>query len=127
VRRTGEALDALQALCKERGCSLYVVGIPSKAQVLRSFHEISGFADDPRAKAHAQETMAAGYSFDRPNHVLESLARERKIAYLSLLPTFRNAAAKPLFGQIDVHWTEEGQRLAADRMMHTIFKYAKRQ
>jgi hypothetical protein len=70
--------------------------------------------------------MAAGYSFDRPNLVLEALARERKISYLSLLPAFRSAAAKPIFGQIDVHWTEEGQRVAADRMMQTIFKHARR-
>ena len=121
VRRTEEALSALAQLSRQTGCSLRLIGIPSKAQVWGSFHEISGFADDPRSRAYARATIAAGYSCDRPDEVLGSLARAHGIAYESLLPTFRDRIARPLFGRIDVHWTSEGQGVAAEHLLDTLF------
>jgi hypothetical protein len=41
---------------------------------------------------------------------------EQGVAYLDLLPTFRERADVQLFGEIDKHLTEEGHRVVADEV-----------
>ena len=108
------ALEALAKLAKARHLHIYIVGIPSKAQVYKSFHEVSAFSVDKRSKAFALKVIRGGYSFDHPDQVLRNLTAKAGLTYISLLPLFRKNSAQPLYYQIDVHWTAVGQEIAAD-------------
>ena len=119
-KSSGELLAAFSRLSQQYGFAAIVVGLPSKAQVCRSFHEISQFGYDPRADAVARKILAAGYSFDRPNQVAAKLAAANGLAYVNLLDVFRARPEPPLFYQLDVHWTAAGQRLAADTLWAAI-------
>jgi hypothetical protein len=108
------ALEELAKLAKARHLHVYVVGIPSKAQVYKSFHEVSAFSVDKRSKPFALKVIRGGYSFDHPDRMLRDLTEKAGLTYISLLPVFRKNSQQPLYYQIDVHWTAVGQKLAAD-------------
>ncbi len=120
VTRTDDLFRGLATLAARQRLRLLVLGIPSKAQVHRSFHEVSGFGSDPRARQTALQVIRSGYSFDRPDAVAAELARRNGLGYLSLLSPFRRAADRPLYYQIDPHWTPEGQRLAAGLLLEWL-------
>ena len=120
LARTDALFGDLADLASRKGLAVVVLGIPSKAQVHRSFYEISGFATDSRARQTALRVIRQGYSFDRPDMLAAGLARKHGLPYLSLLAPFRQAAGRPLYYQIDPHWTTEGQRLAAELLLPVL-------
>jgi hypothetical protein len=122
VIKTKAALGKIAALVAGRGGRLLVLGIPSKAQVLRSFKEISAFADDPRAREFAAETFRGQFSWDRPDRILSDLCGDLDIPYVSLLERFRSAAEEQPYFDLDPHWRDAGQRIAADVLAPALAK-----
>ncbi len=112
MEKTVSALRLIRDLAQRTGVSLVVVGIPSKAQVAQSFHEINHFFNDRRSAAHALEVIRAGYSFDRPDEVVKGICAEEGIEYVSLLGPFRSHGAAVIYYQLDSHWNRRGQRAA---------------
>lgn len=122
--KTDQAFQELAKLGREKGIKIYLVGIPSKAQVYQAFHEISNFSLDDNSRNYALETIKTGYSFARPDQIAHALAAKNGLEYISLLPLFRANRNRNIYYQIDSHWTAQGQKLAADYLLHTIFKTA---
>jgi hypothetical protein len=114
TRETAAALGAAKGLVEDYGARLLVVGIPSKAQVLRSFREISGFENDPKAMRAAKATFLGEYSWRRPDRLLAEICWDLDIRYLSLLDVFRASAEQGLYFELDAHWARAGQRAAAE-------------
>jgi hypothetical protein len=120
VIKTKAALGEIRDLVAGRGGRLLILGIPSKAQVLRSFKEITEFPNDPHAWEFAAETIRGQFSWDRPDQILDSLCRALAIPYVSLLEPFRSASQLQLYLDLDTHWRDVGQRLAADLLASAL-------
>lgn len=121
VSKTRTAFTELRRLASQHDFQVWIIGIPSKAQVMSSFHEISGFDIDQRSKNAALDAISAGYSFDKPDSIAEKLAHETGIRYVSLLKLFRENKERKIYYQIDPHWTVNGQDLAVKHLIQTIF------
>ncbi|HOO56880.1 MAG TPA: hypothetical protein PLN69_08645 [bacterium] len=121
-QRTDAAFAAFAKLARERGFRPVVAGVPSKAQVYRSFREVSQCDIDSRAGAAAAEMISAGFSFDNPDAVVAGIAEKNGIEYHSLLPMFRDNADRKIYYYLDRHWTADGQELAADFVLRQILK-----
>lgn len=120
AEQTKQALGRIADVLKEKGISFIVMGIPSKAQVSRSFYEISQFDEDKRSKSYALGVIHKGFSFDRPDAVLSEIVRALGIFYVSLLPIFRTCAASELYFKIDHHWNAKGQEVAAEAVLKAL-------
>jgi SGNH hydrolase-like domain, acetyltransferase AlgX len=118
--KTKAALGEIRDLVAGRGGRLLILGIPSKAQVLRSFKEITAYRRDPRAEEFAIETFRGQFSWDRPDQILDNLCRALAIPYVSLLEPFRSAGQLQLYFNLDTHWRDAGQRLAADLLTSAL-------
>ena len=92
---------------------MIVVGVPSKAQVLGSFREISGFESDPAARRFSEKVLRDGYDWNLPDKVIARICEAQGIPYLSLLPVFRQQIGRRIYFNFDAHWTSEGQEIAA--------------
>lgn len=117
VDKTDRAFSELAALGRTRGFRVVVVGLPSKAQVYRSLHEVAHADTEKRFASYARETIKRGLSFDRPDQVAGDLARKNGLPYVSLLNEFRRNGDKKLYYYLDMHWTAQGQAVAADYIM----------
>lgn len=114
VEKTKKAIGAIALLLKEQGIQFMVLGIPSKAQVGRSFLQIRELPAYEFTRDYAMGVMDSGYSFDKPDQVLGGICQELGVAYYSLLEKFRAVGASEVYFQIDSHWNEKGQSVAAD-------------
>lgn len=89
------------------------MGIPSKAQVLRSFKESVHFGNDKEAVSFAKDTLKTNFSFDLPDTRLKKISSEFGFEYVSLLSEYRKLNyQEPPFYYLDSHWNKEGQLLA---------------
>jgi hypothetical protein len=120
VDKTRRAISQFLDLSKKHGIRLVLVGVPSKAQVSRSFYEISAFDEDRRSKLYALQIMQDGFSFSQPDEVVHGIAEEFGVEYISLLPIFRKIGANELYFQIDHHWNPKGQSLAASALCNVL-------
>jgi hypothetical protein len=120
VEKTKWAISQISNMAKMGRANFLLLGIPSKAQVVRSFHEISAFYEDARSARFAFETIRKGYSFDRPDDVLSEFAKELGIPFISLLPVFRIQGAGELYFQLDGHWNSKGQDIAANELWKSL-------
>ncbi len=124
TKSEGNTLRYFQVLCEiaaQRDLDFFVLGIPSKAQVLKSFREISKFGIDSKARPMAREIMTRpDFSWDRPNSRARELAEQAGMEYFSLLAVFRESASEELFGHFDVHWNAAGQRAAAEYLARIL-------
>lgn len=107
-------------LLKKRGIEFLVLGIPSKAQVMKSFYEIALFAEDRRSHDHALDVIAKGYSFDRPDDLMKEIAADRNVPYISLLQIYRENGAEKVYYYIDHHWNAAGQAKAAELLYQRL-------
>lgn len=115
------AIEELKRLVELRDQKLTVVGIPSKAQTLRSFREISGIDRDERSRQLLQQAITGGYNWDLNDHELARSMKNIGVQYISLLYIFREESVKtPVFYDLDAHWNNAGQRLAADRILQSL-------
>jgi hypothetical protein len=118
---TREAVARIVTRVREQRGRLVMVGIPSKAEVLRSIREINGFSLDPNAELAARQLLATPFSWaswDRPNQLASHIAADLGVTYVSLLEPFRRQSAieslyHPLY---DGHWNEAGQRVAFEQL-----------
>lgn len=94
-------LDGFAGLARETGAGLLVVLIPKKEQV---FPALAPQAFD----------LPLGADLEAPNRRLTAYLKERKIAYLDLLPAFREANDRELYWKADLHWSWKGEALAAE-------------
>lgn len=117
---TINVLRELNSLSKREGFDLYVVGIPSKAQVKQSFREISGFHEDSRAKEYALNAIKSGVDFDGPDKELNKICLDLGIPYITLLEKLRGSGIKDLYYQIDLHWGPSGQAIATDVLIDRL-------
>jgi hypothetical protein len=118
---TRAALTRLSEVVRERQGRLLVVGIPSKAQMLRSFREVSAFDRDPEAEPAAKALIGSGYSWEQPDRFLAAACRQLAVEYLSLMGPFRERnKADELYYRFDVHWNSTGQRVAADEIVSAL-------
>ncbi|WP_146747721.1 hypothetical protein [Paramagnetospirillum kuznetsovii] len=113
IINTRMALASIRDLAASRGVKVLVVAIPSKAQTLGSFREISGFAIDSRHQNYARDLGRAGFSWDQPNAIVQAISAELGLPFRSLLEPFRREAMAGLYYDFDVHWSARGQELAA--------------
>lgn len=124
VRKTEVTLEMFSDFCIRHSLGFYVFGIPSKAQAHEEFRQLGHFeiSSENKAVALALKKNPSGYSFDRPSLYYEKICREKNIFYESLLPLFRQHREERLYGDIDVHWTPAGQRLAAAHVADVLKK-----
>lgn len=95
---------------EQRGSQLVIAIVGAPEQV---------YADDWNRTLAANPGMQhLELDLDAPNRRLTSFLASEKIAYLDLLPVFREVAAQPdappLHFRHDQHWTPAGHRLAAE-------------
>lgn len=114
VEKTKAALGMITQILQDRDIDFLVVGIPSKAQVGRSFLQIRELPAYEFTRDYAMGVMDSGYSFDKPDQVLGRICQELGVPYYSLLEKFRAVGASEVYFQIDSHWNEKGQSVAAD-------------
>lgn len=122
INKTQEVLNQFNALSKEKGFTFIILGLPSKAQVTQSFREIGDFFRENRSYDFSLNTIENGYSFDQPDIVLRNLSEKSEIKYFSILPLFRQNPREKLYYCVDVHWTNTGQKLAADFLQFNLSK-----
>lgn len=118
---TFELLKTISELLQKHKVRFVIVGIPSLAQVSRSLYSIYKFGDDKRSGGFARMIIREGFSFDRPNTVLQKMADSLRVQYVSLLPEFRRQGAFDMYFKFDHHWNSSGQAAAAQYMMSRIF------
>ena len=81
----------------------------------------------PDVQSQVSEKYAVAFDFDQPDRIIEEFARQEHIAYLKLMPAFREyhlRTGKYLRGfgsSRGGHWNENGHRLAAEK----IFEFLK--
>ena len=109
---TGE-LRGLADACAERGVRLLVALLPAPYQYHDALWKIV---------VDKCQLDAADYDMARPNRELSRWAEEQGIELLDLLPSFRDAAvagpADRLY--LDVHFSAEGHRLAAELLAEKL-------
>ena len=117
VEVTRATLSDLQSVIADRGGELIVVGVPSKAQTLRSLREISTFDRHDDARDFA-ETRLGSVDWDKPSDLLGSICGEIGIEYMPLVHEFRTESQyRSLFYDFDAHWNEAGQAVAAEAIL----------
>jgi hypothetical protein len=122
IVQTREPLERIAVLTRSRGGRLIVVGVPSKAQVLRSFPELPAYSFEPRAERLAQVLIEEGaFSWERPDQFAAALARDVGAEYLSLLAPLRERSARePVYDSFDLHWNAAGQEVAARELLKVL-------
>lgn len=121
IEKTDRALNYIRARLEQKNIKLLVVGIPSKAQVIRSVREISNFDQDKKANEFFA-TVKEDLDFDAPDKILEALCKKHHISYISLLKPFRQQSNKKLYYHFDSHWTFQGQEAAANTILPEVKK-----
>jgi len=114
AEKTDLIISLFADLLKKRGIEFLILAIPSKAQAMKSFHEIARFAEDRNSHDHALDVIMKGYSFDRPDALLKKLAAKKNIPCISLLQIYRKNGAEKAYYRIDHHWNATGQAMAAE-------------
>lgn len=118
-----EAWDLTLALLKEfrrkteaGGAHFVLVDIPFRGQVTRRYWD--------EFVATYPGVIKAGASFERqePQEVLKDFCNRESMRCLILLPIFRGAASQgaELFGERDIHWNAEGNRLATEALASLV-------
>ncbi|HQS83377.1 MAG: hypothetical protein B7Y25_00155 [Alphaproteobacteria bacterium 16-39-46] len=126
LNNTIDALQVIQKIIESYNTKnnthveLVVVGIPSKAQVIKSLREISNFEADRGAVAFSNSLLSK-INFDTPDKLLADFCTQNNIPYFSLLPTFRKNAENEIYYHFDSHWNWRGQKIAAK----AVFKWLK--
>ena len=100
---TEKAFEQLSILSEEYGFKVIIVGIPSKAQVYKSFKEINHYENDAHARLIALSAINKGFSFDTPDKLISKLSSKYSFEYVSLLDHFRINSSKKLYYYIDDH------------------------
>ena len=103
---TEALLVDMQRLAESAGAQLLVCYLPEQNQV----------SDSKWNEMMLQWEEASTYDRDRPNRFLGELCARRGIAYLDLIPAFREhvAASGPYpYFPVNAHFNVEGNRLAA--------------
>lgn len=102
--RTWDYIVMTERLARSRGAGFLLVTYPMG-------HQVNGTEwGKGRAKWFFDRKTYTGPIFD----YLERRSRLAGIAFLNLLPGFRESRIHPLFFDHDGHWTPEGHRLAAE-------------
>lgn len=112
--KTESLLLSMKHTLDQAGVAFVLVLIPSKAQLIKSFYEISGFTQDERAHGAAASAISSGYSFSNPASRIKSIATHNGIETLDLSKTFKEQADTDLYYYLDHHWNSNGQSVAAD-------------
>jgi lysophospholipase L1-like esterase len=109
---TRHIVRGMKAYLAEQDAELMVVGLPSLGQV----RKLECVLDE-----RGSYTIDVCYPMER----MESICEEEGIAFLNLLPAFREAAAreKELFFPRDHHFDEEGHRLAAKHLLNYLLAH----
>ncbi len=121
VAHTNQALMNIRDAAAARGIGILVVGLPSKAQMMGSFREISGFDRSKENPVYARDLKRDGFAWERPDAIIREICRQLGVTYLSLLPAFREKPFPPPFYDFDSHWRAEGQRRAAAVIAPELF------
>lgn len=116
IQKTEDALAYIKKTLEAKNIPLLVVGIPSKAQVLKSVREISNFDTDKKG-VEFYNTIKKDVEFDRPDRILAVMCSEQHIPYVSLLHPFRQQFEQKLYYMFDAHWNYIGQSAAANIVM----------
>lgn len=119
IQKTEDALIYIKKTLEAKNIPLLVVGIPSKAQVLKSVREISNYDTDKKG-AEFFSSVKKDIDFDRPDRILAVLCSEQHIPYVSLLRPFRQQFEKKLYYHFDSHWTYIGQEVGATTVLPQI-------
>lgn len=104
-------LTRIRDVCRARGVDLFVLGIPDEVQL------------DPELQREVIRALAVGadaMDFRAPNAVMARELAGRGIAYLDLLPTFRESANRRLYRLRDSHWNVAGNQRAAEAIRPVI-------
>jgi hypothetical protein len=110
----GDALTSLTRIrdvCRARGVDLLVVIIPDEVQVDTGLQ---------REVIRALGARAEDMDFRAPNAIVARELAGRGIAYLDLLPTFREPANQRLYRLRDSHWNVAGNERAAEAIRPVV-------
>lgn len=121
IEKTDQALSYIKKILEQQNIKVIVVGIPSKAQVMKSVREISNYEQDKKAVEFFNK-VKNDLDFDRPDKILADLCMKNGLPYFSLLKSFRKEQGKKLYYHFDVHWTYIGQEVAAKEVIPQVRK-----
>lgn len=114
LKNTEDALGVLKEMSEIYDFRVVILGIPSKAQVYKSFKEITHYENDKNAKPLSVLAIKDGFNFDRPDKILSQISKKFNFQYISLLNHFRSKDSHNIYYYIDSHWTSIGQKMAYD-------------
>jgi len=108
-RVTGGLLREIKKEVTAHGAGLFVVIVPTRFQVRsEDWQQVLETYSD--MKNHE-------WDIEKPNRLLRQILEQEEIAYVDLLPSFRQYAKQSgaqLYLASDGHWNQEGHRLASD-------------
>ncbi|MDP2923735.1 MAG: GDSL-type esterase/lipase family protein [Candidatus Omnitrophota bacterium] len=107
-------LKQLKKTCLENNAKLIIIGIPSQSQV---------YPDLWQKVKKLYGLKGEDYDLDLPNKIFSKVCYDNQIAFVDLLPLFRQYAqqGKKLYYKIDGHWNKEGHKAAA-QIIYLFFK-----
>lgn len=120
--KTQNAIAFIKKTLEEKNIKFVIVGIPSKAQVMKSVREISNFDSDKKGTEFFSK-VKNDLDFDKPDQILKELCVQNHIPYISLLKPFREQQHnKKLFYHFDAHWNYIGQETAVNQVLPYLKK-----
>jgi len=111
------AIKEIANISKQNNASFFVVIIPYKEQVDQG--KLLQLLD-------SENWNSSDVDLERPQKTIKKILELQKIAYLDLLPPFRNNNVNNSFYfNIDTHWTVQGEALAAQEVYNSKIIYIK--
>jgi hypothetical protein len=106
--KTAKVIASLHDEVRASGAEFLLVVIPDRFQVN---------PDERRRIVESEGRSDSEFDWDRPQRRLDGLCREAGLDCLDLLPAFRREATSvALYNAGDAHWSEAGNRLAAQEI-----------
>jgi lysophospholipase L1-like esterase len=109
-------LREFRRTARAAGTEFVLLAVPYKAQVDRRYWE-ELVAEYPEVRKSDPDFEA-----QEPERLMEDFCRRENMRCLNLLPVFKKETAKgqELFGYEDLHWSTEGNRVAAEALQAAV-------
>jgi len=122
VIKTNLAFYHMTAMAKAFDFRLVIIGLPSKAMVYEDMSKVPYADVEKRFDDFVRVSEEQGFSYDRPDTVISTLARHNGLEYVSLLQLIRENRDQKIFFENDPHWTALGQKITADFVADKVLK-----
>jgi hypothetical protein len=115
IRHVEQTLREMKEYLAARNIGLRVVIIPDELQIDEALQA---------ATARHLQVTSKDYDILRPQRILKTILNREQIPYLDLFDSFRQhgqePGAEPLYIPRNTHWSLQGNRLAAERIVQWL-------